>query len=281
MRYLLVCVAILTIDSAVAAQRNTDTRPHSVIVRPSADPNPADYDRVLIPIAFVGERDGALGSRWQSSVWYRNEATVPVIVSQFEPRCRIGCDGQLPFEVPPHTTVQLEPVAALQPVSNHGVLLHVTKGHARTIFFTARVRDLSAGGENLGTEVPVIRRSEAFTTKAVFPDVPIEPGYRLLLRVYNFTGRSGETVRLRFFPRTGSDSLVDTTLTLSVVEEDPRFPPHPAYAELPFYPDAHPQIAASPLRIEVQPLEPGTEFWTMISLTNNETHQITLITPQP
>ena len=37
--------------------------------------------------------------------------------------------------------------------------------------------------------------------------------------------------------------------------------------------------ATSLLRIEVTPVTPGLEFWTFVSITNNNTQHVTLVTP--
>lgn len=39
--------------------------------------------------------------------------------------------------------------------------------------------------------------------------------------------------------------------------------------------------ASSPfVRVEVEPLGEGARFWAFVSVTNNETQHVTLITPQ-
>jgi hypothetical protein len=62
---------------------------------------------------------------------------------------------------------------------------------------------------------------------------------------------------------------------------EPPFNTEPAYAayagfeEILQTPGIHPPA----LRIEVEPLTPGSRFWAFVSITNNDTQRVTLVTP--
>ena len=54
----------------------------------------------------------------------------------------------------------------------------------------------------------------------------------------------------------------------------------PSYGEIGDLGKQLPAGAARALRIEVQPTSPGSRFWTFVSITNNSTQHVTLVTAQ-
>ena len=72
----------------------------------------------------------------------------------------------------------------------------------------------------------------------------------------------------------------DLTLMNPFVTFDPnRRQYYPSYVAVNDF-QKDPVLGAVPLlRIEVTPVTPGLRFWTFVSVTNNETQHVTLITP--
>jgi len=53
----------------------------------------------------------------------------------------------------------------------------------------------------------------------------------------------------------------------------------PGYAEIGDLSQIAPLGNASRLAVEVEPLTPGLRIWSFVSVTNNETEHVTIITP--
>jgi hypothetical protein len=145
-----------------------------------------------------------------------------------------------------------------------------------------KVADISRNALNGGTDLPVIRENELLTRSAQLHNVPLDNRtFRLLLRVYDVTyGEASFAVRFYAASEEGVPSVYGTTLTAKTPRNAP-FRAEAAYAELDitqllYLRLAWPEIA----RIEIQPRTPGSRYWAFVSLTNNETQLVTLVTPQ-
>lgn len=159
--------------------------------------------------------------------------------------------------------------------SGPGRFIDVTRDALPDLAMNLRAFDVSRSDTNFGTEIPIVR-DEDFEQQVTLIGVPLDPRYRLTLRIYGVgsgynvyvvAGNEGRNVPLRS-PRDGND---------------------PAYAEITFFPPP-PVPGASPTTttITVQALEPITSppmfpkprVWAFVTVTNNETQHITTITPQ-
>ncbi|HEX9160465.1 MAG TPA: hypothetical protein VF980_02060 [Thermoanaerobaculia bacterium] len=67
---------------------------------------------------------------------------------------------------------------------------------------------------------------------------------------------------------------------MSSAETGP-FRVHPAYAEYSQFANllTNPRATAA-MRIDVDPLTTGSRYWTFVSITNNDTQRVTLVSPQ-
>ena len=244
-----------------------------------------NYERYLVPVAFGRATiEGAEGSRWQNKIWVRNDGLQRVVVSQLNPTCIVGCNGELTLAyVDPKTSLDFDEPLRESP-SNYGIFLHVEKSHKKDIWISSHVHDVSRPDLNLGTEIPIVAEAETFSSRAVFQNVPIATEYRVLLRVYNFSGKSGDEILVKMFPVASNELLFQALVQLRGLgyAEDPQFTPYPGYGEIMIGREIQPEIGSvDRLRVELESLTSGLKYWAMISVTSNQTHQITLITPQP
>ena len=76
---------------------------------------------------------------------------------------------------------------------------------------------------------------------------------------------------VRVVRRFDNEVLHQQTLELSAPADEFD----PAYAQLAELPDTD-----NFTRIELVPLTPGVKFWAFLTMTNNTTQEITLVTPQ-
>ncbi|HEX8152273.1 MAG TPA: hypothetical protein VF698_04060, partial [Thermoanaerobaculia bacterium] len=52
-----------------------------------------------------------------------------------------------------------------------------------------------------------------------------------------------------------------------------------AYGEIPSLQALLPALSPSALRLEIEPLTPGSRYWAFVSVTNNDTQLVTVVTP--
>ncbi|MGZ5463863.1 MAG: IPT/TIG domain-containing protein [Thermoanaerobaculia bacterium] len=242
------------------------------------------WERVLLPIDLSGLVHGANGTQWSTDFWMHNSG--PVAVSIADRVCPAGetCPAVVPLTLTLEAGHSLHnPDDFFQPDrSNPSQLLYVSREGARDVAMGLRVADVSRHALNGGTDLPVIRDDEFLTRTAQLFNVPLDgQTFRLLLRVYDIT-YSEASYAVRFYPSgEGVEGPVyGTTLTAKTPGIGP-FRPEAAYAELDITHLLQLRLAwPQSARIEIQPLTPGSRYWAVVSLTNNETQLVTLVTPQ-
>lgn len=223
---------------------------------------PDSYRRYLVPLTTI-ERLGANGSRWQAELTGRNPEINPLTIVT-------GGEGNV---LEPRTTGLLDAQPRTELVD--GSFLYVPTIFVYGFPMALRFRDLSRSAENLGSEIPLVGEDEFALRKHVL-DVPTDPRYRATLRVYGDTPQP-QSARVRVFSMTSGALIEDRVfeLTGNAAESAQLFPLHPAYAQIdPLTPTV--RGAAERVRIEVSADKP---LWAMVSVTNNETQQVTTMTP--
>ncbi len=242
----------------------------------------ASYDRFLLPVYFPFSVDGALGSRWISEVTLSNGGDQPVQVKGVG----VGC----PFD--PCPDIPIQPGVTV-PLFFRGLEINAVPGrfidvqHDATAFaIQLRIRDVSRENLSFGTELPVVHESRAVAGTLNVANIPLAPNYRQLLRIYDFSQTLGAGVRIRFFDvapssaQTWLDQPRDVLLREATVPFLVRLSDQPGYAQ---FSDFGPLIAASlhaMLRIQMEPLNPNSRIWALVTLTNNDTQQVTIVSPK-
>jgi hypothetical protein len=253
-----------------------------------------NYEVALVPVFFFGP--GAHGSNWETRVTVvgvgddGGTMPVPMLGRPFDRDCGPP-DGELePFDVRAICSGYESP---------SGVLLYIPKTLApNDVQINARVRDLVRNAESAGTEIPVARESDFRSREFLLPHIPSDPKFRANLRVYGgletFSDEyrfvyPGGTVGIeiydvddRFTP------LVTTTLELAAPEYvfDSSRPVRPAYASIGDLTAAFPQLRnVAEYTIRVIPyqsiIDPPREYshWAFVTITNNETQEVTTVSP--
>lgn len=241
-------------------------------------------DLVLLPIYLESEVPGALGSRWSSDLWIRNNG--PQTVSIWPVACPPGraCPAiyPLPLHIPSGESVHgLVPYYQKQPTPAR--MFYVTGGREDDLSVQLRVADVSRGELNSGTEIPVVRRRHLRSGPLQLLNVPALYA-RVTVRIYD-VGPMTSSFRVRAWLQAagpaGSPPLVDQTVTATTAEQE-QIRTQPAYAEvsLPTLGGPLSLQAGIAYRVEITPLTPGSLYWAFSSSTNNTTQQFTIVTPQ-
>jgi hypothetical protein len=233
-------------------------------------PPPPHLERLLLPI-YVESNHGAFGSLWESELWVHN-----------------GTDEHLPIGpvalshwpgVPPRQTIK-PPITPSSAGHHPGLFIWIRRAQASAAHFNLRVKDLSRQSETWGTEIPVVRESAFRSDWLVLLNVPADTRYRKRLRIYEalIIGQSAGEVTVRLIGMEDGRTLWEQILALKGPPQGSGSTPYqPGYVEIPI----NAQFEGSERAlIEIVPFRDGMKIWAFVSVTNNETQHVTLITPQ-
>lgn len=262
-----------------------------------AAPVHADHGyRVLLPMYVPTPLPGAYGSQWKTTLAIHNPSAAAEFHIDWCPGSSIpvynACSrillgeaylqrgetqtDQLPrFNPGPE---QLVPAPRLLYISPLGS----PQGDPSQLGFSLRAFDVSRSATNAGTEVPVVHEGKFRKETLHLLNVPTDPNFRLTLRLYETQLKvAGFTIRIY-------DQAAGTLLGQRDVQLSFRHEHHwssmfePPFLEIGDLTALVPAGTALPsaLRVEVQPRSEGSEFWSFVSITNNTTQHLTLVTPQ-
>jgi hypothetical protein len=249
-----------------------------VVCASSAFAGGAATDRVLLPVFFSSA--GSYGSHWVTEVVAYNAGNSDLSYSYplFEqaPFCTcIPGTGILPR----HSRNALQEFQQ----SRTGLWIEIPQAAGpEDVQWSARIRDTTRDAASAGTEIPLVRQSEFYSTVVALPRVITDQRFRSTLRVYG--AGDGDVVLMKIYDARTFQALVDTSLTLHAEPVQPSSafytPPRPEFAMIGDLVAAYPQLASVPeLAIEIRPAG-SSPIWAFVSTTNNDTQQVTLVTPQ-
>jgi hypothetical protein len=250
------------------------------------------YVKVLLPIAFSinQELPGAHGSVWRTEIWVHNGTAYGI---DLQPHL---CDVPVVPCVPEFSPGSFGPMTSVTSNHNHGgALLYIPLPPEEhdldpvpdpdEIHLSARLLELSRRAQPTGVELPVVRELDFLTREAVLLAVPVGEGIRSALRVYDPTLIRGSAVGIELLDPNGN-LIAGTTLHPG---NDPVVPEQKqaAFYFLPGYDAIHNLTDVFPelrqfdhFHVRLTPLTPDWEYWGFVSVTDDETQHVLLITPQ-
>lgn len=247
-----------------------------------ADEEAPSYTRFLIPV-FSPDIAGAYGSVWHAETWLRySGSTAALIVPR--PYCfGILCttDGQLEPNFP---SVPLQQLALTWPA----ILVYVESSHADEVTWESRIRDITRAADSAGSEVPVVREDRMTNGPLYLLNVPIDAKFRIALRLYALPESTSSEMEVRYYRQPSPNGprfddqlrlLRTDIVTLATHDSFGEFNFYPAYAALGGI-ESFPETAKeATIWIEIVPHGSNTRAWALLSITNNETQQVTIISP--
>ena len=248
---------------------------------PDATGSRSDYMQVIVPLTSMPVH-GSHGSVWNSELYVFNAGPQALRMPGPEAVLR-----EIPVDpaviVPPFSTERVFLNRRENSVDGAFLYVPVTLLHAAK--FSLRVRDTSKNAANLGTEVPVARGDQGGVDITLF-DIPVDLRYRATLRIYAFTAEP-MTVGITVYPEDGTTPIESHVVQLKgiVTTQYEPFPAHPAYFA---FDPLTPAVRGSDherVRIELTNFghnvsPPPPHIWGFVSITNNETQQVTTVTPK-
>ena len=283
---------VATIDVDVPTPRFTSriTLVARTFAEGIADPDPVDnvamhafdiattlnFEPVLIPITRQ-TTGGAFGTIWKTETWMMIESFEPFDI---QPRsCISGAcvPLQLPFD--PYAVGVLQPATQLE-----GQLVYVPAGTSERLRIETRVHDESRNSEFFGVEIPAVRTSRLTlpNSNTVLLNIPVTPEFRHTLRIYDPEPQPGKRIAI-FAYAMGERAFFTTVSRFFEVPPDNNggpfgLPLRPGYIQ---FSSDDLAIPAGVERIyyRIAPTDFTSRFWAFVSVTNNVTQEVTVITP--
>lgn len=237
---------------------------------------PSEYRRFLVPLTGF-ERAGANGSLWTTELMLNNTTQEEV-----RPIYRF-CDADSPIITPPCSPLSISPqwsqiVGVFAQEGRDGAFVYLHKSQAEGVEFELRARDVSREAQGWGTEVPVVP-VEQFRTTIRLLDLPNDPRYRMTLRIYGADEHPRRVqITVLGYPNNVVLEQREVELAGDANLRDETFPLSPAYAQLDPMTEAIRASGHQRIRIQVTPLT-ADPIWAFASITNNDTQQVTTVTP--
>jgi hypothetical protein len=252
------------VDVVVDLGSHTVTSKAALIYYDPASTDPAIFEPILFPVSFQGP--GALGSQWVTENFI---TWIPGFFRDGLPCCLSFIPGNS---------------AQLRNNGNAwGHVLYALRGTTDSLSLESRIRDTSRQAQTAGIEVPVVRERD-FRSRLSFMNIPVDSRYRVMLRLWAI----GDSPF-------GNNPPFIAAVPVSLLS-----------TEVPFLPISMTKIPGTAMSfgsIDVTslltrtPSKPNTlqvfpsgylseavalafpRIWGMLSITNNDTQQVTIISP--
>lgn len=226
--------------------------------RPFAEP---PTESILVPVTAYG-LVGANGSVWDTDLWVTNTTNTPIIY-YFAP-CSVSCCCDEFNTFAPQATGQGGGD------SPRGQWYRVPADGSLQI--QARFRDRTRSAYWAGVELPIVRERDFRRGDLQLIAVPRDGRFRVTLRVYALT--AGVLARVEQLDANGSMIRQDN---LALEPPASTFAGTiPAYGQLAIAPAP---ADSRPIRIRIRSLSSNEPLWAFASVTNNESGEVTLVTP--
>lgn len=247
------------VDVIVNSTAGTVSAKAALVYYDPAAADPAVFEPILFPLSFQGP--GAFGSQWTTESFVLAEGSVAYFR---DPLPCAACSRTLSAN------------AQLSNNSNpSGHVLYAMRGTTATVDFTSRIRDTSRAAQTAGTEVPIVHERD-FRGQLRFPNIPVDGRSRTTLRLWSL----GDFPQFIVLVSPGSNLVAPLAVTL--------IPGTSMYFGSADLTSLLPQAKTTPVSVTVFPSGfPGTlssvllpPIWGMLSITNNDTQQVTIVSPQ-
>jgi hypothetical protein len=236
-----------------------------------------EWDRILLPVAASGP--GPNAARFETEILITNAGDEAVPVAGAATICCTGVSPLLIPVVPPHTTRTFTDL--LDRASFYtGAFINVPSRMARDVTTKVRVHDTSRDASSFGVQIPVVSDLD-FAATVRLAGIPTDARFRSTLRVYAYDARNFGPVTLRV--RDAEDGTLLATVPVALTAPDLRTEAadlFPTAAQLSLDSIIAPLRSHARLRIDIADSDAIRPIWGFVSITNNQTQEITLVTPQ-
>ncbi|HEV2720851.1 MAG TPA: hypothetical protein VG323_12590 [Thermoanaerobaculia bacterium] len=223
------------------------------------------FSPILLPV-YTAPTPGAYGSLWISEVMLHNPEALPMTIVVCTDECR---DVTLPAGSHSDALSSYAAAAGQPP----GLLIGVYLPSSLSV--SLRVRDVSRSAQSFGVELPPVNFGPGtFIYRRQLLNVPLASPFRYKLRLYD-VGGGPRTAHVHVFDDDTGDDLLEADVPLSVSRRL-------SYGEIdPFSFAIVSQRAGHHARIEISAQDGGAinTMWALLTITNNDTQEVTAVTP--
>jgi hypothetical protein len=269
-----------TVDVTIAIAGETPLKlPNAFTFTPDHDDV---YETVLLPVYSEGTVPGAFGSQWQTDFWMHADTQNGVQIAPWPCPPPFVCPPVFPLTSSLAYGQTLHNLAAgFKPANgNPSVLLYLSRPE---VSMSLRVADTSRSTLNAGTDIPVIRENAMRSGVTQLFNVPANPNFRVLLRLYE-TVYTYATFTVRLYDQADLSASATPIHVMTVpvsTTQTNEFRTEAAYAEIDLSNlQLGDRVWPAAVRVEIEPQLPGSRYWAFASITNNATQLVTLSTPQ-
>lgn len=248
------------VDVVVNSTGGTLASKAALIYYDPASADPVVFEPILFPLSFQGP--GAFGSQWTTESFILSNGSTAYF------RDALPCDGC-------SATINIGTKRLANNANPWGHVLYAIRGTFGAVDFASRIRDTSRQAQTAGTEVPVVRERD-FRGLLRFFNIPIDSRYRVMLRVWSLSDNPQFLVNVESIPpqqvTLSMTRIPGTTMSFGSVDLAPLLSKAGvAPASVTVYPPGFPSSF---------PVPPSPQIWGMLSITNNDTQQVTIVSPQ-
>lgn len=250
-----------------------------------ADINGDGEERILLPLAFLPDTEGgdpvrgAFGTIWTGEVWVESRNTAHVTWG--------NCNTFTCAPLQPLSITRLAAPIGRRPELGHVLL--VNAGEAQHLTFSNRMYERTMKSQPRGIDIPVVREGSFFSTPKMFLAVPTGVGVRVGIRLYDPwafkpslpVGPVLETLTIEALDGLGNVIGTVTVRTEVPVRETSTDLSRPGFVGLLNLAQTFPAIDAHMrIHLRVTPNPVGAQYWGMVSVTDNQTQTVSIITAQ-
>jgi hypothetical protein len=123
------------------------------------------------------------------------------------------------------------------------------------------------------TEIPIVSARDFTTKKMQFVGVRVDQGFRQTVRMYGLDGDKAGKVMMRVYPMDSSVMIHECVHEISPITLEKTADGNDLRPAFGMECDMSEHIPANnqKVRIELEPITEGLEYWAFISITNNKT----------
>jgi len=241
-------------------------------------------ERLLIPLLLDDEEaaSGAYGTRWATELWVHNSDDKPVRLNYetcgyiLGPTLMTPCGDYFSATVPANTTARLKgnsyttidyPFRYFNPPVEAG----------DNLTYDLRLYDRSHPEEG-GTSIPIVRERDLRHGTASLLNVPATANLRKFLRVYA-TPIFYPSFTVSVYDMESGALLAQRGLERTFPYPTDSGPPGELFSTSDIF-EVPVVRAAHRLRVEIAPHQATLGWWAMLTLTDNTTQKVTVLTPQ-
>lgn len=236
----------------------------------------SDPETILLPIAFQPgvTRSGLRGTAWQGELWLRNSSSARIALSS------VGClfnECNFAYYPANYEGLVTEP---LDGDPDGGFLLTPRQADLPALTFSSRVIEVAKHAQPQGLELPVVREAAFLSGSRELLGVPGGDAVRVALRLYDPRRRQNPSVQVEIVDSTTGEVRGKESVFLVVPAIAPFGVLRPGFAVIYDLGGLFPVIKTlARFHVRVTPIG-WTEYWAMVSVTDNETGQVLIISPQ-